>query len=75
MLVDYSPKSNPRWVRRTSLNRKDTGNGACEVVFVEDFKIIKQGNPAWHLLFTITLWLTILLAVVKLYTAIFPSKK
>ena len=75
MLVDYSPKSNPRWVRRTSLNRNDTGNGACEVVFVEDFKIIKQGNPAWHLLYTITLWLTILLAAVKLYTAIFPAKR
>ena len=30
--------------------RTDTGNGACETVYVEDFEIIKSGNKFWRLL-------------------------
>ena len=29
------------WKWRSSMSRKDTGNGACEIVYVEDFRIKK----------------------------------
>jgi hypothetical protein len=33
--------------RGTSVTRNDTGNGACETVYVEDFSIIKSGPRLW----------------------------
>lgn len=34
--------------RDTSTSREDTGNGACEVVYVTDFKILKKANELWN---------------------------
>jgi len=34
--------------RGTSVARDDTGNGACETVFVTDFQIIKKAESSWH---------------------------
>jgi hypothetical protein len=46
-LVNYAnPATNFR--RGTSISRNDTGNGACETIFVEDFKVIKENNPGWR---------------------------
>jgi hypothetical protein len=36
--------------RQTSTVRRDTGNGACEVVYLTDFKILKRGQPFWLLI-------------------------
>lgn len=47
MLVNYSDANNPGWSRDSSVVRSDTGNGACEVVFVEEFEILKTNNPGW----------------------------
>jgi len=49
LLVDYSVASDGREVltRRTSLTRTDTGNGACEVLWVADISVLRPGN---HLL-------------------------
>ena len=49
-LVDYSvelPDGTLVGKRTTSTNRTDTGNGACEVVYVEDIEILKRGNT-WY---------------------------
>ena len=54
MLVNYYPKGSPEYVRSTSLVRSDTGNGACEVVFVEEIDILKKGNAIWHRIFKIS---------------------
>jgi len=32
------------WNWRSSLTRSDTGGGACEVVFVEEYEFVKKGN-------------------------------
>lgn len=45
MLVDYYPVNMPGSVRASSLTRNDTGNGACEVLFVENVRVLKQGTP------------------------------
>lgn len=56
MLVDYCPAQYPEMVRHSSLVRTDTGNGACEVVFVEDFQILKRATPGWYLVYSLGWW-------------------
>ncbi len=61
MLIDYAPARNPEHLRKTSLVRNDTGNGACEVLFVDSMEILKQGNPGWRFarkLFGIASWIS-----------------
>ncbi|MHC4884508.1 MAG: hypothetical protein ACYTGH_05415 [Planctomycetota bacterium] len=41
-LVRLNDASGWKWV--SSLTRKDTGAGSCEVVFVEEFEVTKAGN-------------------------------
>lgn len=53
MLASYS-HSNGKFQRGTSTRRTDTGNGACETVFVEDFRIVKKANSGWRRLYVIT---------------------
>jgi hypothetical protein len=45
--------------RGTSIKRTDTGNGACETVYIDDFKIIKKANPILRNFYTLTKWITI----------------
>ncbi len=47
MLVNYRPALYPDHLRKTSLVRTDTGNGACEVFFVENAKVLRRANPGW----------------------------
>ena len=35
-------KNDEKFVYKTSINRKDTGGGACEILWAENIKIIKQ---------------------------------
>jgi hypothetical protein len=46
LLVDYKVTRDGRdvFTRRTSLTRKDTGNGACEVLYATDLSIVAPGN-------------------------------
>jgi len=34
--------------RGTSIVRTDTGNGACETIYIEDFEILKRGGGPWR---------------------------
>jgi hypothetical protein len=44
-LVDYT---GPAGTRVSSTVRTDTGNGACEVVYVEGFEILDSTNRLWR---------------------------
>src|SRR6266581_1148758 len=46
LLVDYKVTSAGRdiFTRRTSLTRDDTGNGACEILYVTDVTVVRSGN-------------------------------
>jgi hypothetical protein len=46
LLVDYTVARDGREIltRRTSLTRADTGNGACEILYVTDLAVILPGN-------------------------------
>ena len=43
MLANYENQAN-NFERGTSITRTDTGNGACETVYVTDFSIVKKGQ-------------------------------
>jgi hypothetical protein len=46
LLVDYTVTSHGReiFTRRTSLTRADTGNGACEILYVTEISLVRAGN-------------------------------
>ncbi len=50
-LAEYS-HSNGEFRRGTSTVRTDTGNGACETVYVEEYEILRAGNSFWRATFT-----------------------
>jgi hypothetical protein len=46
LLVDYAVTKDGRdiFTRQTSLTRGDTGNGACEILYVTDLSLMAKGN-------------------------------
>jgi hypothetical protein len=46
LLVDYKVNKNGQdiFTRQTSLTRGDTGNGACEILYVTDLSVVARGN-------------------------------
>jgi hypothetical protein len=52
-LAQYSHNHGFTFFRGTSTTRLDTGNGACETIYVEDFEILRRGEPVWRALFWI----------------------
>ncbi len=65
-LAKYS-HSNNAFTRGTSITRTDTGNGACETIYIEDYEILKKANPLWRTLYKLskyTIFLSLLLLLV-----------
>jgi len=61
-LAEYSHNQGFPFKRGTSTTRTDTGNGACETIYVESFEILQRGD---------TLWLTLLrLAIFMLFAEV-----
>ncbi|MEQ1558371.1 MAG: hypothetical protein ABL933_05450 [Methyloglobulus sp.] len=44
LLAEYANKENG-FFRGTSTIREDTGNGACETVYLTEFEVVKKANP------------------------------
>ncbi|MGZ5479021.1 MAG: hypothetical protein ACXWGZ_05470, partial [Candidatus Aminicenantales bacterium] len=57
--VSYGVKGAP-YARRSSTLRTDRGNGACEVVYVTEFEILREANSAWRTLYKLSLSLIVL---------------
>lgn len=51
-LINYYPSGMSEYGRKSSLTRSDTGNGACEVVFVKSAEILQRGPELGYNLFT-----------------------
>ncbi len=47
-LAEYSHNHGFAFHRGTSTTRLDTGNGACETVYVTDVQVLHSGNKAWR---------------------------
>ncbi len=67
-LVDYSTDGQPP--RQTSTVRTDTGNGACEIIYVTDFRFLKRHHEFLYRLAHLALDLMVL-SLVVLGTALF----
>lgn len=48
------------YTRGTSTIRNDTGQGACETIYVDEFAIIKKANPTLRKLASLFNWLTLI---------------
>lgn len=57
VLAEYANQGSS-FKRGTSTTRDDTGNGACETIYLQQFNIIKQANPMLRTLYQFLLWLT-----------------
>lgn len=73
MLVKYYPKGEPDLVRNTSTIRTDTGNGACEVVFVKSFTKVKEWLPTYSMFYRTAKGLFFCLLIIKVISlVVFP---
>ena len=52
-LVSYGQKGTP-YSRGSSTVRDDRGNGACEVVYVTEFEILREANAGWRTLYKLS---------------------
>jgi len=57
-LANYTIYKNgaPTGRRVTSVTRTDTGNGACEVVYIQEFEILRATNRVWRTIGKIAVW-------------------
>lgn len=53
-LVSYGQKGTP-YSRGSSTVRNDRGNGACEVVYITEFEILRGANAGWRVLYKLSL--------------------
>jgi hypothetical protein len=50
-------------VRGTSTTREDTGNGACETIYVDEFEIVVRASSGWRLAMQVALGMLVLCLV------------
>jgi len=50
-------RSGSSFFRGSSTTRTDTGDGACETIYLEEFKILKKANTFWRILFSTATYL------------------
>jgi len=66
-LAAYGLKGGPP-TRYTSVTRNDTGDGACETIYLTDFRVLRTGNILWRHVFAAATWLTAAAILVLVYT-------
>lgn len=62
-------------IRGTSITRDDTGNGACETIYVEQFQVLRQGQSIWRKVFYASGALLILLGLWYFFSPYKPGRK
>jgi hypothetical protein len=55
VLAEYANLGNG-FARGTSVTRDDTGNGACETVYLDELEIVRKANPGPRRLFGFATW-------------------
>ena len=68
VLAEYSNPGSG-FFRSTSTTRDDSGDGACETIYLTDFEIVKKANPQLRLFYSVAKWVAItsLVGVVILF--------
>jgi len=65
-LVNYSINHGAK--RRSSITRDDKENGACEIIYVNEFQILNRHNALWITLVRIGKWLSIVFGLGLLFS-------
>lgn len=73
-LAEYSNEDGS-FQRSSSISRADKGNGACETIYVTDFKILKKANLSWRLVYSFSKYSIIACLVILLILFFTPLKK
>ena len=55
------------FMRKTSVTRDDTGNGACETIYVKDFEVIRSMPNPWRNVFAVAGIITLLSAIMWMW--------
>lgn len=58
LLAEYAHNAGFAFQRGTSLTRDDTGNGACETIYVQEIDVLRRGGQPWRWL----LWPALVMA-------------
>lgn len=66
MLVNYKRAGTSDFFRNSSTVRDDEGNGACEVMFVDEARILKEGISSWRMVHVTAKRLLLVLLVFSL---------
>ncbi len=74
-LVNYHMEDWRNWWRRSSTNRFDSGDGACEVIYFTELEVLQAGTPGWYLAFRIGLGLLLLVPLLFLHTLWLDAKR
>lgn len=62
----------------SSIRRNDAEAGACEIIYLEDFEILKKGNPVSSLLFKISFWglaILVFLEIIFFFAELYSLRK
>lgn len=62
LLAEYGNKTSG-FKRGTSVTRNDTGNGACETIYLDEFTVINKANRKLRRLYHLAKWQTLLSAI------------
>ena len=68
----------PNGSRGSSTVRTDRGNGACETIWVDRLTILEPGNPIWHLIYKISLFVfsgLILFRIIRFFVGVHADCK
>lgn len=71
LLAEYAHDVGMAFHRGTSTRRDDTGDGACETIWVTDVQVLSRGNAVWRSLLEVA-WIGALVAVIAWF--LLPSR-
>lgn len=73
-LVNYENEKTS-WKRKTSMTREDTGNTACEVVFVDELEVLKSSNKHWYQIYHWGKWGLLGIIILKIILMTIEAKR
>jgi hypothetical protein len=66
-LAEYSHEGS--FWRGSSISRTDTGNYACETIYITDIEVLREANGVWRIIFSLSF--SLLMAVLALRVILF----
>jgi hypothetical protein len=75
VLAEYANPANG-FIRGSSTNRNDRGNGACETIYLNDFRVVHKANEGMRTLYSVSKWMAIFSFIVfALFFLFSPARR